>query len=295
MGINCSCSNFEDKNENVLDIVTQRNQQIDEKILPESNCIKLKYLNNFQEEFNVLKYISLANFINLLNSFKLKHNCKETTSDTLIFKEAQINKDDWITFIDYKICHNPLIPKMDSLIIPLHKQLFDDIFDKLLFCYKFFYRKESKYIPKIMIISYAFNHCGRKLSQKIDIFLNLFSNEENMIDFNNELYSFFFCLVIFAFDFPTEYLCKYWEEENAKYFNISSPNDYKKYSCGIRREKIFKNFFLTDNKLFFGDDESRVYTIDEFRKLLLDNSPNGFSWILDNDLIRSKIEEGLTD
>ena len=286
------CTKFEDNGE-CLDLVSRRNKTIDEMVIPEPECIRLQYLNDFQDKFNILKYIQLVDFINLLNTFRFDEP-EETSSHSVKFTDSLLNKDGWIKFINYRILESPIIPNIDSVGMNLQKQFFDDVFDRLLMSYRFFFQTENYYIPKIMVISFAFNYCGRKISQNVDIFLNLFCNPEGKIEFTNDVYAFLYCLITFAFDFPTEFLTKFTSPEyNKNYFNVKSSSEWELFSKVDERDSICKQFFQLETRKIFGEDEKKSYTRDEFKLLLLDTSENGGTWIIDNGLLRTRMEAGL--
>ena len=67
------------------------------------------------------------------------------------------------------------------------------------------------------------------------------------------------------------------------------------FICNEKREKIIKNFFIKETKKIFNEDEKRIYSLEDFKKLLLDSSKDGLSWIIERDLLIAKIEEYLID
>ena len=289
----CGCSKGQQP-ETVYDLTTRENLLIDSLVIPNSNCKKLKYLNDFQNKFNILRHFQLVDFINLLNYFRPDSE-GQNSAYTMKFKDAMINKDDWMRFIDTKIVKSPLIPEIDSVAQGLQSQFYDDVFDCLLRIYKTLFGTEHNFIPKLIIISFVFNYCGMKVSQKIDIFLNLFCDSEGNITISNsDIYTFLFSLITFAFAFPTEYLTKFNDvDNNKKYYGLNSVADLTPFKEREIREEITLKFLGREIKKMFGEDESKSYDRQDFKKFVMDTTSTGGIWIIDNAILRQRIEEGL--
>jgi hypothetical protein len=294
MGSFCGNCSKNQINENTYDLITRENLLLDSLIIPESKCSKLKYLNDFQNKFNILRFFQLTDFLNLLNTFR--PDCgNDNSSHSLKFSDTMINKDDWMRFVNTKIINSPLIPDIDPSFKTLQGQFYDDVFDNLLRSYKFFYGSEHNFIPKIMTISFAFNLCARKISQKIEIIFNLFADFNGKFSLTDDVYTFLYSLIFFAFDFPTEFLNKYQDaENNKKYYGIDKISDMGNYLSVEKRDAIVKAFFQRETKNIFGEDEKKTYDKNEFKNLIV-NTENGAAWIIDNGILRTKMEKSLSD
>ena len=294
MGAVCGICSKSQEHETMYDLTTRENLLIDSLVIPAPNCSKLKYLNDFQNKFNVLRFFQLVDFINLLNTFRPDSN-GENSSHSQSFKDSMINKDDWMRFINSKILKSPIIPEYDSTEDSLQSQFYDDVFDCLLRSYKYFFDAEHNFIPKIMVISFVFNYCGRKISQKIDLIFNLFANEEGKFAFTNNVYAFLYCLITFAFDFPTEFLHKFHDpDHNKKYYGINSAKDFEPFSNVEKRDNICREFFVRETKIIFGEDEKKTYDKTEFKNMIMDTEKGG-AWIIDNGILRTRMEQNLKD
>jgi len=293
MGVCGSCSKNQAAELN-MDFITRENLLLDSLVIPESKCIKLQYLNDFQNKFNILRFFQLTDFLNLLNSFRPDIHMDDC-SHSIRFRDSMINKDDWMRFVNTKIINSPLIPEIDNTLKSLQSQFYDDIFDSLLRSYKYFYNSQNEIIPKLMITSYAFNYCARKISLKIEIFFNLFANQNGKLSLTDDVYSFLYCLIMFAFESPSQFLIRYQDaDNNKKYYGLNAISDLERYKCPEKRENIMKEFFSRESKIIFGEDEKRTYDRNEFKELIV-NTQTGAAWIIDNGILRSRMEKFLMD
>jgi len=250
----------------------------------------------FEKKFNILKNFPLLEFMNSLNNFKFEHiDINSKINRQLKFNNFLINKIDWLRFIDYKIINSPLMPALDINYKQILINYLDDVFDILLQSYNYFTDTNSDVIPKAVIVAFIFNSCNSKISQKINIFINLFVNSENYIELETNIYIFLYSLMNFAFSFPTGFIVKMGTEENLKnYFGIKSSKDYEKYENREVREKYLIESFNKELKIIFGEENNyKKYTREDFKLFLCNFTSNGGIWLLNNDLIRERIEKYL--
>jgi len=99
-------------------------------------------------------------------------------------------------------------------------------------------------------------------------------------------------MILLAYDFPIVYLLKYALPENLKAdYGLDSVEEYLFLEDKDLREKYLRAYFVDEIKLIFGEGETKKYKKEEFRVFLTNMSDNGGYWLLDNNLIRSRIEK----
>lgn len=288
MGNLCTKSNHENT---LAEQQKEEETLIDSIILPKPTLNKLLFLQKFEQKFNILQHFQLTDFMNALNNLKFEENSDSRINKILKFQNFMLCKNDWIKFAEYKILNSPTMPKFKGNTRSLIIGYFDDVFDKLLINYNYCNSADDLVVPKAVFVAYAFNHCSSKISQKINIFINMFVNFDNEIEFNSNIYVFLYCLILLAYDFPVSYLVNYASPENVQEdYGISSTNDYLFLKDKDLREKYLREYFVSEIKLIFGEGETKKYKKDEFKAFLIDMSDKGGYWLLDNNLIRSRIE-----
>lgn len=267
---------------------------IDKIQFPEYKLTKLLFLKNMDEKFNALKFICLPDFMSILNNIQINEPLNKGINRVLKFSNYLISKDIWIQLMKSKVLSLPSIPRIEESLSNVLLQYYDDVFDSLLRYYNFFFEVQLLVVPKVMITSFAFNYCNGKISQKVEIFLNLFMTQDNNIELTSYLYAFLYCIMHFAFDFPLKFINLYSDPKHVKeYFNIASTKDFEYLFDEDRRENFIREFFLRESKKIFGQNNDKKFTKDEFKNFLLDTSEKGGFWLLDNNLIRSRIENDL--
>ena len=273
---------------------TREEELLDTIILPRPALTKLNFLHKFEQKFNILQHIQLTDFMNALNNLKFEDNANSRINRILKFQNFMLCKDEWMKFAEYKILNFPTMPSLPGNTRSLLLGYFDDLFDHLLKNYNYFNEASDLVVPKAIFVAYGFNHCTLKISQKINIFINMFVNFENEIEFNNNIYVFLYCVILLAFDIPIIYLLKYAMPENIhEDYGVNSTNDYMFLQDVDLREKYFREYFVSEIKFIFGEGETKKYKKEEFKAFLTDVSDKGGYWLLDNNLIRSRIEKYL--
>lgn len=289
MGNLCTKS---DQDFSSLEGQSREEQLLDSISLPTASLKKLNFLRKFEQKFNILQNIQLTDFMNALNNLKFDDSAEGKINRLLNFQNFKLCKDDWMKFAEYKILNFPSMPKLSGNARSLVLGYLDDVFDHLLMNYNYFNDSIDLIVPKTVFVAYAFNHCAMKISQKINIFFNLFVNRNNQIEFDNGIYVFLYCVALLAYDFPVVYLLKYALPENIKDdYGIESTNEYLFLQDKEVREKYLREYFVNEIKFIFGEGETRKYTKEEFKAFLTDMSDKGGYWLLDNNLIRSRIEK----
>jgi len=258
---------------------------LDNLRLPEPKLNRLLFITTFENNFNLLKNIELVDFMNSLNNLKIDDG---DPKNILKISNYMLSKSDWMKFMEYKILNFPQIPTININYKNLLSQYFDDVFDELVSIYNYFYDAQSEVVPKLLFVSFAFNNCNMKIGQKINIFLNLFADFNNEIELTNEIYSFLYGLVRLALNLPIRFFIKNEGNNNLEEFCKSvSPKNYEFISENEIRVKTMIDFLSKEIKVIFGEEENKKYKKEEFKLFL--TSLKG-SWILDNNLIRSKLE-----
>ena len=287
----CSCDRADDDFDGEEFHLKERNI-IDNIIIPPYSYIKLNFLKNFEEKFNILKNIQLVDFINLLNNFRIEDISKTYSRRASKFSDFMISKENWVLFFENKIFNFCTMPLINTYIKKIHVSFYEDVFVNILNSYNYFYESSTYLVPKAILTSFAFNYCNMKLSQKISIFMNLFLNKKNEIEFNNQLYTFLYCLFSLAFDMPIKFILKNNKAEILKEcFNIKNKEEFEFLQNEDDIDRYLREFFLIETSKIFGEDGNKKYKKEDFRQLLLNPNYDGALWIFSNNGIRSRIEK----
>ncbi len=274
-------------------------QQLDSIKLPEYPERQLKFYRDFDDKFSILNQILLSDYMTLLNNLSKRSDSAAGGENQRNIKADKLTKNEWKKFCENKILKNPIVKKLSISEQNYQTQFFDDIADDI----RLFYAiqngldasDEDMQIPKIAFFSFGFNYCLPKISQKLLIMLALFTDSDSQISLSDEMYLFFLLLFSNVFRTPVRLL--------AKELGIHVSSDSILYSIKLdEAEKItslndliVREIVITlGEKLrigLFNEDNSRLYSREEFKKTLLDEK---FIWIFSNRGIKMKIEEELT-
>ena len=249
-----------------------------------------KILEPIEYTYNILKYISLIEYVNFLDGFLINifffdyNNLKINFSSNEKFLTEEISLENFEEMITKKIfvayeSKERIINK--EFILPIFKNICQIVYksleEKLILHYK-----KKKYIIKRNILCLGFVYCQSSNIGKIRLFFDLFS-KEGKFEKSNELNDFLISLFIIVshsmvnarIEFSGKHkIPKLKENELNMTYRISELKD---------SENLLKYF----NNNFFKDKKSFDYS--EFREKFI-NKDDTYDWIFSPNGIRYKLE-----
>ena len=252
------------------------------------------YYNDIEGKFNILTYIQLIDYINLLEYYSsetatLQFNqpLKTQFSSKDAFLSQPISIDNFQSFIENQLFKIPEIYEMwgnNELSFNIFKIAFLEVYSSLQL--KLNQKYESKIedrIKKINLIPLGILFCVSNVVSKIKLIFDLFKNENGLFTKSNELDEYLFC----SFIISSYCLVSARKKVGIHYENIPE----------LTREDIIKlvevselkdsnNLVNVFNKNFFNKEE---LTWEEYRSKF--ENIDGFQWILSSKGIRKKLEE----
>lgn len=249
-----------------------------------------KILEPIEYTYNILKYISLIEYVNFLDGFLINipffdyNNLKINFSSNEKFLTEEISLENFEEMIKKKIfvayeSKERIINK--EFILPIFKNICQIVYksleEKLILHYK-----KKKYIIKRNILCLGFVYCQSSNIGKIRLFFDLFS-KEGKFEKSNELNDFLISLFIIVshsmvnarIEFSGKHkIPKLKENELNMTYRISELKD---------SENLLKYF----NNNFFKDKKSFDYS--EFREKFI-NKVDTYDWIFSPNGIRYKLE-----
>lgn len=249
-----------------------------------------KILEPIEYTYNILKYISLIEYVNFLDGFLINipffdyNNLKINFSSNEKFLTEEISLENFEEMITKKILvayesKERIINK--EFILPIFKNICQIVYksleEKLILHYK-----KKKYIIKRNILCLGFVYCQSSNIGKIRLFFDLFS-KEGKFEKSNELNDFLISLFIIVshsmvnarIEFSGKHkIPKLKENELNMTYRISELKD---------SENLLKYF----NNNFFKDKKSFDYS--EFREKFI-NKVDTYDWIFSPNGIRYKLE-----
>jgi len=252
------------------------------------------YYNDIEGKFNILTYIQLIDYINLLEYYSsetatLQFNqpLKTQFSSKDAFLSQPISIDHFQSFIENQLFKIPEIYEMwgnNELSFNIFKIAFLEVYSSLQL--KLNQKYESKIedrIKKINLIPLGILFCVSNVVSKIKLIFDLFKNENGLFIKSNELDEYLFC----SFIISSYCLVSARKKVGIHYENIPE----------LTREDIIKlvevselkdsnNLVNKFNKNFFNKEE---LTWEEYRSKF--ENIDGFQWILSSKGIRKKLEE----
>ena len=252
------------------------------------------YFNEIEGKFNILTYIQLIDYINLLEYYtsetatlEFNQPLKTLFSSKDAFLSQPISIDHFQSFIENKLFRIPEIYNMwgnNELSFNIFKTAFIEIYSSLQL--KLNQKYESKIedrIKKINLIPLGILFCVSNVVSKIKLIFDIFKNEKGLFTKSNELDEYLLCSFIIS---------SYCLVSARKKVGIHYPNIPE-----LKREDIIKlvevselkdsiNLVNVFNNSFFNKEE---LTWEEFRSKF--ENIDGFQWILSSKGIRKKLEE----
>ena len=255
-----------------------------------------EYFDEIETKYNVLTYIQLIDYINLLENFspetatvpfseipKIEYSGKNE------FLLQKISIDEFQSFIENKLYSIKAIKELvekNELMVTIFKSVFREIYSslELKLNQNFNNPSNESVITKGMLIPLGIIFCSCNVLGKIKLIFDLFKNEQNKFIKSDELNTYLICSFL---------VCSYCMISARKKIHktnssIKALTKDELIKClKVSELKDSQNLVKVFNNTFFDKDE---LTWDEF-KAKFDNNEGGFQWLLSPKGIRKKLEE----
>ena len=255
-----------------------------------------EFLDIIDLKYNFFTYISLIEYMNLLESFTVETSTspfegkmRNNFSPKDKFLTQDLNVDEFQSFIENKILKISVLVdtnEKNSDQISIFKEAFLEIFNSLLLKLKQNYPdKESDSISKRDLISIGLLFCDSNNIDKIKVFFDIFKNEDEKFTSKPELDEFLLCLFLISS------YCMVSARKKVSNDNSKIPALNKEYlikMISVSELKDSQNLVKIFNENFFKDSSN--YNWEEFKNLFK-NKNSGFGWIFSSNGIRQKLEE----
>ena len=246
-------------------------------------------------KYNVLTYIKLVDYINLLENFSIETatipfsgKIKTEYSGKDEFLSQAISVDEFQSFIENKLYNIHEIYELsgkNEIMMNTFKAAFREIFISLELKLNQHFNSKSGYImTKKILIPFGIIFCISNIIGKIKLIFDLFKNKENKFVKSDELNTYLISSFL---------ICSYCMISARK--KISDINSHIKrinrndlIKClRVNELKDSQNLVKVFNESFFHKQE---LTWEEFKDKF-NKDENGFQWILSPRGIRKKLEE----
>ena len=254
---------------------------------PEYSSISDTHLESLEKDNNILKYITLVEYLNLLSYFTLD---TATIPFEGPYKISFSYKDEFLSktfyeelfqsFIENSILKDREIGEMEVTF----KEIFIELYKSLKLKLTQHYGDKSKKITKRDLICLGTLFCKASNISKIKILFDIFKNEKEEFSKSEELNEFLLC------SFLISSYCLISAKKKLSSINPMitelSLEDLKSMLqyAELKDCQNLVNFF---NFNFFDKND---FTWDEFKKKFEDKE-NGFGWIFSSKGIRQKLQE----
>ena len=252
-------------------------------------------LSEVESSNNILKYVALYEYINLLDIFTIENSTiktekpkKNNFSSSDEFFQKEISVEEFQSFIENKIFTlddiSDLVANNESTV-SVFKQICIEIYRALELKLRQNYNNDDPLIiKKKNLIPIGLLFCNCKNIEKIKLFFDLFKNENDEFCKSEELDNFLLT------DFLTASYCLISArnkigKNNDKIEEIQKDDLIKLINFAELKDN--KNLVKVFNESFF-DKEKFNWT--EFKKEFEDGE-NGFGWIFSSKGIRRKLED----
>ena len=254
------------------------------------------YFDEIETKYNVLTYIQLVDYINLLANYSIETatvpfsgKMRTEFSGKDAFLSQTMSVDEFQSFIEnklYKINEIYELSGKNELMMNTFKAAFREIYQSLeLKLNQHFNNSNSGYsITKKILLPFGIIFCVSNILGKIKLIFDLFKNEENKFVKSDELNTYLISSFL---------ICSYCMISARRKINNTNPNinpmtkeDLLK-CLRVSELKDSQNLLKVFNETFFDKEE---LTWEEFKEKF-NKEENGFQWILSPKGIRKKLEE----
>ena len=241
---------------------------------------------DIETKYNVLTYIKLIDYMNLLENFTLETatvqfagELKTQFSRKDAFLSQEINVDEFQSFIEnklYKINEIKDLRGNNEEMMNIFKQIAKNIFEGLQLKLRQNFKDDSFNMTKKNLIPLGVIFCASNVIGKVKLIFDLFKNEANKFTKSEELNLYLITSFI---------TCSYCLV-NAKYKFDRKNTDDLKDRLNVSELKDSKNLVKVFNEKFFDKEE---LSWEEFKEKF--KKDGGFQWLLSAKGIRKLLEE----
>ena len=255
-------------------------------------------LEILETKYNILNYVQLVEYVNLLDQFNLETLTIITDEPMKIifryddeFLTKSLSKEEFKNFIEKKIYLLEIINEIISNnqeIMPIFLNMCLVIYDNLEFALNQKYEDKSSIniIKKSNLLAIGMLYCSCENIEKIKLFFDIFKNEKEEFYKSDKLDNYLLTL------FLTSSYCLVKARENIsnqnKEINSLSKEDLTTL-LNIYQVKKCENLVTTFNEVFFRGQNFKW----EIFKNKFEDKENGFGWLLTSKGIRRKLEENV--
>ena len=252
------------------------------------------YFEEIESKYNVLTYINLIDYINLLENYTIETatlpfsgNIKTEYSGKDAFLSKQMSVDEFQSFIEnklYKIKEIEELSSKNESMMNTFKATAREIYEALELKLGQHFGNTSSTMTKKNLIPFGVIFCISNIVGKIKLIFDLFKNESNKFVKSEELNNYLIC------SFLTCSYCMISARNNISKVNpeISKMTKDDLIKClRVSELKDSQNLLKVFNETFFDKDE---LTWEEFKEKFK-KSDGGFQWLFSSKGIRKKLEE----
>ena len=255
-----------------------------------------QFLEIIEHTYNFFTYISLIEYMNLLEYFTIETSTtifesrmRNDFSSKDVFLTQTMMPEEFQSFLENKILKasalTETIEKKNDLV-SLFKETFIEIFNSLLLKLGQNYpEKQFDSISKRDLITIGLLFCDSNNIDKIKVFFDVFKNENEEFTSTAELNEFLMCLFLI----PSYCMISARKKASGKTKELP---EIKKEDLitmlKVSELKDSQNLLQFFNANFF--QKKSNYTWDEF-KALFENKNTGFGWLFSPNGVRKKLEE----
>ena len=254
------------------------------------------FFNEIETKYNVLTYVQLAEFMNLLENYSLdtatipfEGKMKLEFSSKDPFLTYIMSVDEFQSFIENKILKISQIYELsgkNELMINTFKAAFRELYTSLemKFNQHFGGEKSNDRITKKTLIPFGILFSVSNIVGKVKLIFDLFKDEDENFSKSED----FDIFLLTSFLISSYCMISARRKISSTNHNISEMSKEDLIKClGVSELKDCQNLVKVFNDTFFDKDS---YTWMEFKNKF-ENKDKGFQWILSTRGIRLKLEE----
>jgi len=243
---------------------------------------------DIETKYNVLTYIKLIDYMNLLENFTLETatvqfagELKTQFSRKDAFLSQEINVDEFQSFIENKLYNINEIKDLrgnNEEMMNIFKQIAKNIFEGLQLKLRQNFKDDSFNMTKKNLIPLGVIFCASNVIGKVKLIFDLFKNEENKFTKSDELNLYLLSSFL---------TCSYCIINARQKYSKMNNDDLMK-CIRVSELKDSQNLVKVFNEKFF--DKKKELTWEEFKEKF-NKKDEGFQWLLSSKGTRKLLEE----
>ena len=246
------------------------------------------FYQDIEKNYNVLTYIQLIDYMNLLENFTLETatvqfagELKTQFSRKDAFLSQEINVDEFQSFIEnklYKINEIKDLRGNNEEMMNIFKQIAKNIFEGFQLKLRQNFKDDSYNMTKKNLIPLGVIFCESNVIGKVKLIFDLFKNEENKFTKSDELNLYLLSSFL---------TCSYCIINARQKYSKMNNDDLMK-CIRVSELKDSQNLVKVFNEKFF--DKKKELTWEEFKEKF-NKKDEGFQWLLSSKGTRKLLEE----